>query len=48
MNNIIGETAVTVPAVLGLQMCSFLHASGGAHSLNVLANKEFKALRRIK
>lgn len=48
MNNRIGDTAVTVPAVLCLQMCSFLNASGGANSLDVLANKKFKALRRIK
>lgn len=48
MNNMIGEIAVTVPAVLPLQMCSFPNASGGPYSLNVLANKEFKALRRVK
>lgn len=48
MNNMIGEIAVSVPAVLHLQICSFPNASGGAYSLNVLANKEFKALRRIK
>lgn len=48
MSNIVGETAVTVPAELCLQMCSFPNASGGDHSLNVLANKEFKVLRRIK
>lgn len=48
MKDMIGETAVTVPAVLCLQMCSFLNASGGAHSLNILAKKEFKALKIIK
>lgn len=48
MNDVIGEAAVTVPAVLYVKICSFLNASGGAHSLNILAKKQFKALRRIK